>query len=92
MKMRSQLFALAGLTPKEEAAVTVIQMLYDSSVCTLNSGLCSIETDRLVLFREIMAVCCGSFRKQVSADVVAIRGLMLKCWALKFTNHCASES
>jgi hypothetical protein len=30
-------------------------MLYDNSVC-------SVDTNRLVLFREIMSVCCGNCR------------------------------
>jgi len=45
-----------------------------------------------VLFREIMAVCCGNCRKHISADFVAIRCLMLKCWHITFNNQCALES
>jgi hypothetical protein len=64
----------ANLPAKKKPAVTVIYMLYDNSVC-------SVETNRLALFREIMAVCCGNCRKHIIADFVAIQGLMLKCWA-----------
>ena len=41
---------------------------------------------------EIMAVCCGNCRKQISAHFVAIRCLMLKCWHITFNNRCALES
>jgi hypothetical protein len=37
--------------------------------------VCNVETDRLVLFREITAVCCGNCGKHISADFVAIQGL-----------------
>jgi hypothetical protein len=30
-----------------------------------------------VLFREVMAVCCGNCRKHISVDFVAIRGLTI---------------
>jgi hypothetical protein len=63
----------AALTPKKQPAVVVTSKLYDNSTCR-------VGTDRLMLlFREIMAVCCGNCRKQISADFVAIRCLMLKC-------------
>ena len=29
-----------------------------------------------------MAVCCGNCKEQISADFLAIRCLMLKCWHL----------
>jgi hypothetical protein len=43
--------------------------------------VCRVETDRLVLFRKIMAVCCGNCRKHISAQFVAICCLMSSCWA-----------
>jgi len=46
----------------------------------------------LVLLREINGVCCGNCREQISADLVAIRCLVLKCWHITFYNHCGSES
>ena len=36
------------------------------------SSECGVETNWLVLLREIMAVCCGNCRKHTSADIVAI--------------------
>ena len=48
-----------------------------------HSAVCSIK-NRLVLFRETGAVCCGNCRKQLSEAFVAICGLMLKCVAHTF--------
>jgi hypothetical protein len=39
--------------------------------------VCGVETNGLVLFREVMAVCCGNCRKHISADFAAIRSLVL---------------
>jgi len=72
--MSGQLLAPAGLPHKKQPAVAVISMLYDNSVCS--------KTNHLVLLREIKGVCCGSCREQISADCVAIRCLVLKCWEL----------
>jgi len=36
------------------------------------SSECGVETNWLVLLREIVAVCCGNCRKHISADFVAI--------------------
>jgi hypothetical protein len=72
MEMSGQLFAPAALPRKKQPAVTVISTLYGNSVC-------SVETDRLLLFREVVAVCCGNCRRHVYGDFVAIRGVMLQC-------------
>jgi len=74
MYMRDQLFSPVALPPKEQPAVAVISMLYDNLVCS--------KTNRFVLLREINGVCCGNCKEQISADCVAIRCLVLKCWEL----------
>jgi hypothetical protein len=63
--MSVQIFAPAALPRKKQPAVAAISMLYDNSVC-------SVETNRLVLLREINGVCCGNCREQIGADFVAI--------------------
>jgi hypothetical protein len=41
--------------------------------------VCNVKTNGTVLFREIVAVCCGNCRKQLSEAFVATFGLVLKC-------------
>jgi hypothetical protein len=65
MVMSVHIFDQAALPRKEQPAVTDISMLYDNSVC-------SVETNRLVLFRELNGVCCGNCGEQIIADFVAI--------------------
>jgi hypothetical protein len=71
MEMSGQLFAPAALSRKKQPAVAVTSMLYDNSICR-------VKTNRLLLLREIIAVCCGNCREQISAEFVAIRGLVLQ--------------
>jgi hypothetical protein len=63
--MSAQIFAPAALNRKKQPAFAVISMLYDNSVC-------SVETNRLVLLREINAVCCGNCGEQIGVDCVGI--------------------
>ena len=85
MVMCVQILIHAGLSRKKGTVVKVIKMLFESSVC-------SVETNRLVLFGEIISVCFGTCWKHVSADVLAIRRFILSCWHISFNNHCALES
>jgi hypothetical protein len=49
MEISGQLSTPSALPGKKQRALAVISMLYDNSVCT-------VKTNQLVLFREIMAV------------------------------------
>jgi hypothetical protein len=67
MEMSPQIFVPAALPRKKLHFVADISLLYDSLDCR-------VKTNRLVLLREINAVCCGNCGEQIGADCVGIVG------------------